>query len=145
MNTVEIVSMTKNDIPQVADIVVNTFSKAPLNESLNVKNMVKHLSEEFSAEYSFVAKENDVIIGALVGNVYPGDEKPTYHIDMLVVEETKRDHGIGDQLFSKAQETAKFHNIHLLDLDANPKLRSFNWYKRLGFSESGWVDLEKTI
>jgi predicted N-acetyltransferase YhbS len=143
MITIE--KMQFEDIPAVSPIFIDAFNNSPAHETWTEKTSIAHLKETYQENLSFVVKENDSIVGALIARSVTFDTGLTCYIDALIVKADKRGKGYGKLLIEKVMETAKANSMTSIQLEAHAKLPSFEWYKKQGFEESGWVDLLKTL
>src|SRR5260221_11084123 len=141
-----IVDMLNDDIQVVSSLYVEVFNNnLPIPENWTTETAAARIKKTFESGFSFIAKDNDSIIGALIGYKSIFDTGEIYDIDTLIVRKDYSHKGIGKKLFEEAIQVAKAHKITNIHLLAHAQLESFQWYKKLGFKESGWVELVKTL
>jgi len=64
-------SMTKNDLPAAAAaaaLFVDTFNNSSIHEQWTETTSMSCLQEVFQEQFSFIAKENNIPVGALIGH-----------------------------------------------------------------------------
>jgi ribosomal protein S18 acetylase RimI-like enzyme len=135
--------MQKDDFAEVAEVFRTTFNG--LREDWSRESALGHVEQNFFGDAHWVAKENEKIIGFLIGIVLVREAGPELFIDSIAVLPEHQAQGVGAKLWQKAEEFTKQNNFKAIRLQANPALPSYAWYQKMGFSESGWVELFKKI
>jgi L-amino acid N-acyltransferase YncA len=143
MITIE--EMQFKDLPVVSSIFIDSFNNSPVHEKWTPESSIIFLKEHYKKGLCFVAKENSIIIGAMIGHTATLDQGVMYYVDAIFMNSDRKNNGFGEQLLNKVTEFAKENKITSIQLIANAKLQSYSWYKRLGFEESGWIELVKTL
>ena len=54
-------------------------------------------------------------------------------------------HGIAKTLWNSLIELTKNQDLRTIKIIADPKSVAYQWYMKLGFEETGWVELSKEI
>lgn len=135
--------MEKQDFPEVVRIFIATFCSPEFGEHWTKKTALEHIEENYHPDYSFVARGGSKIVGILVAQPMGGEHGQELFIDTFVVEKEKRGRGIGKQLWEKAVSSARTTSLAGISLLASPKHRSYKWYGKQGFEDTGWVLLHK--
>ncbi|MEK7500411.1 MAG: GNAT family N-acetyltransferase [Patescibacteria group bacterium] len=133
--------MSRDQLDEVAELFFVTFTR--VGEEWTHENARKHVDESFFGECHFVAKEKNKIIGMLLAFPLTKVAGTELFIDTIAVSPDYQKMGIGTMLINKAFEYAKLRGFVAVSLQANKKLQSYNWYKSLGLSETGWIELIK--
>jgi len=133
--------MSRKQLDEVVDLFFNTFTQ--VGEEWNRENAKKHIEESFFGECHFVAKEKNKIIGVLLAFPLTKVAGTELFIDTIAVRPDYQKMGIGTMLINKAFEYVRLHGFVAVSLQANKKLQSYHWYKSLGLSETGWIELIK--
>jgi len=133
----------KNQIDIASKIYLELFNS--FGEKWTLSNSKKYLSEIYNSTYSYSAISNGKMIGFLCGVPVTTEEYSWLFIDAIVVNNEYQQHGIGKLLWEKAIADAKIAGISGVRLFANPKYSSYSWYKKMGLSESGWVEMKKLL
>lgn len=87
--------------------------------------------------------DKDVCLGAVFCRVDPYYNSKMLWIDSIQVKPEYRKHGVADLLLKELVKLIKednFLGIHFI-ADGRQEF-PMNWYKKLGFKESGWVEFE---
>ena len=143
MSNVRIEKMKESDLEEVAKIFCTVFNEE--GENWTEESSKSHVVQNYFGEAHFVAKENNNIIGMIMGIPLTRELGTEILIDSLVVLREYRGKGIGKKLFSKILEYAKKEKYKGVRFLANPEFNSFKWYKKMKYKESGWVELFKEI
>lgn len=90
--------------------------------------------------------DNDNFLGSIFSDTCPYYKGECLFIDSIQVSESARNQGVAKLLFKYTAEQAKLDNlngIHLLadDRKTFPK----EWYQKMGFKKTGWVEFESNI
>lgn len=133
--------MKKEHITEVSNLFYETFSA--VGESWTLEHAQKHITESFFGECHYIAKDRNKIVGVLLAFPLTKVAGTELFIDTIAVHPNFQKKGIGTKLINTAFAYAKKHNLVAVSLAANAKLHSFKWYKSLGLSPTGWVELIK--
>lgn len=133
--------MQQNDISDVSKIYCNVFNE--LGESWSLETAVSHVSDAFDKDTCWVALMNNDIKGFLISSILPWDKGDVLFVDTIAVDRDFRKIGIGNLLWNEADKFVQENSLKGIRLLADPKLISFDWYKRNGFKKSGWIELYK--
>lgn len=94
-------------------------------------------------EYCFTAlNEKKEILGAVFCKIGPYSNGYMLIIESLQVKKDFRKIGVGKKLMEKVINSARAANISRVGM-LTPKKNNFplTWYKKLGFKETGWIEL----
>ncbi|MBR2787377.1 MAG: GNAT family N-acetyltransferase [Clostridia bacterium] len=78
--------------------------------------------------FSFVARENDKIVGILTGYSYYGE----MHIDNVFILDNYRNKGIGSKLIQKVEERSRNEHLQNINL-CTYEFQAPEFYKKCGF------------
>ncbi|BAW31102.1 MAG TPA: GNAT family N-acetyltransferase [Methanothermobacter sp.] len=99
------------------------------------RNSIYHLFTKFFSNTSFIAEENQRIIGFLLGFVSQDNPKEAY-IHLLCVHPRSRRNGIASKLLEKFINKVKKVNVKKISLITKPiNKRAISFYKKHGFRE----------
>lgn len=92
------------------------------------------------ADYScyFIAKVDDQIVGFIAAHKKANE----LFLDAIGVLPEFMGRGIGKALWQAAMDYCKDNNLAEIKMIADPKSTAYKWYKRLGFNQTGWVELQ---
>lgn len=133
--SIKIEKFNKKEIKQISYVMKEAFNSVDQNWS--DQEGLEYIEEYFNKSANFVAKENDKIVGFIVA------DKHSDHlfIDAIGVLPSEMNKGIAKSLWNKILEYCKKENITEIKMIADPKSIAYQWYKKLQFKETGWVEL----
>lgn len=143
MNEPVIEIMKKEDIDEVANVYMKVFNLVGEHWTLEIAR--KHIESNFVGDCHFVAKIEDKIVGLIMGSPLAFERGFSLYVDAVAVLPDYQNDGIGSHLWEKMESYAKNNDYNTISLLANPKLKSFDWYKEMGYEESGWIEVSKKI
>lgn len=142
---IRILKGTQADIPQVLELIkeLALYEKAPDAVNTSVNQMIEDGFSSNPAYQFFVAKENDIVVGIAVYFIkYSTWKGKGIYLDDIVVQEKKRNKGIGKKLFDAVIEECRFQKckqLHWQVLDWNEP--AINFYKKYNAEfDSGWIN-----
>jgi len=135
----KIVSFQEQHIPEMTKIFMALWPGWSTEAAK--KNLEVHLG--YSPEYCFVVLDDtETCIGGIFCFVIPLKQGSAVYISFLGVDEKYRSKGIAKKLFQEVFEIAKENNIHYIDLLVHDKNEVvIEWYKRLGFRDTGYREM----
>ncbi len=139
----EFSKMTEYDIKDVAHVFMTSFNH--VGEQWTFETALAHVSQNFFGNAHWVAKENDKIVGFIMGIILTREHGTELFIDSVAVLPEYRGRRVGSGLWSLAEQYVSEQKLHGIRLLANQTLKSFEWYTQMGFTKSGWVELEKSL
>ena len=99
------------------------------------RNSIYHLFTKFFSSTSFVAEEDQRIIGFLLGFISQDNPEEAY-IHLLCVHPRFRRDGIASKLLKEFIETVKMKNIKRISLITKPiNKRAISFYRKHGFKD----------
>lgn len=122
----EIVKMTYDHTPAVAEIEKQCFSKPWSKQALD--DTVENPGAVF-----LVAMENGLIAGYGGMHFVLGE----FYIDNIAVDKSKRNKGIGTAIIEALENCARKKGGEFITLEVRTSNKAANLYKRLGFEQEG--------
>ncbi|PIY16967.1 hypothetical protein CO112_01940 [Candidatus Dojkabacteria bacterium CG_4_9_14_3_um_filter_150_Dojkabacteria_WS6_41_13] len=98
---------------------------------------IKYVERIAKYACSYVA----ILEGAAVGIIAADIKDDHLFVDAIGVSPKHMKEGIATLLWNQAKSFAKQSNISIIKMIADPKSLAYSWYEKLGFSETGWVEL----
>lgn len=129
----------EKDQEQIVMVFMDTFNSA--GENWSEENARKHIREAPIEGCNYVAEVDGKMIGILLAFPLTKVNGTELFIDILAVRPEYQNQGIGKELWKIGEQYIKDHGLVGICLQANPKLKSFVWYKRMGLKQSGWTEL----
>lgn len=125
----------KKDINQIANVMREAFNS--INQEWSESESLEYIKEYFNKSANFVVKENQNILGFVIA------DKHSDHlfIDTIGVLPSEMNKGLAKILWNKIIEYCKQEHIKEIKMIADPKSIAYQWYKKLQFNETGWVEL----
>lgn len=142
-NLVKIELMTEEHLDNVAKVFMTTFNA--VGENWSYENARQNISENFFDDVHFVAKIDDKIVGFLMGIPLTREKGLEFFLSSIAILPKYQYQGIGKLLWEKMLSVAKEKKYVGIRLLTNPHLESYNWYKEMGFTESGWIEVFKEL
>lgn len=139
MSNFLIEKMVDADLEEVSQIFVEAFNHE--GESWGQKTAQNHVKENFFGEAHFVAKLDGEIVGFVIAFPLTRETGLELFIDSIAVLPEHQHKGIGKALWEKLMEHVDEQNFSAVRLLSNEHLSAYRWYKKMGFRESGWVEL----
>lgn len=143
MDDIQIELMTKDDLSEVAQVLMIVFNNLGENWTLEIAHT--HVESNFFGDCHFVARNKDKIVGFIIGFPLIFEKGLSMFVDIIAVLPDYQKMGIGKMLWEKMTDVAKENNYDAIRLLSNPSLESFEWYKEMGYKESGWVEVYKKL
>ena len=135
MDNIRIEKLDKKDLESTASVMRSAF--ASVGQKWNREDSITYIQDHLEDACIYVAKENNVLVGFLVA------DKHTDHlfIDAIGVVPVAMGKGIAKALWNQAVEYCREKHIPQAKMIADPQSQAYQWYKRLGFEETGWVEM----
>lgn len=126
--------VTKLNLEEIIIPFIATFNQAPWNDQWTPETARLSLNElvETPNFYGWMAVENGVCKGALLGHVHHFSAGKTYYMDELFVVQEETRKGIGSALYdamTEQMQKIKCSGIFLTTLHNSP---AFNFYQHQG-------------
>lgn len=142
-DSVAIRLMKTEDLERVAEIFLAAFNG--VGEHWSRETALQHICESFFDQFHYVAMSDREIVGFILAIPLIREKGKELFIDTIAVLPEFQNKGIGKMLWEKITVEAKNNNLVGIRLLSNPHLASFNWYKKIGFKESGWIEVFNKI
>lgn len=140
---IKIELMREEQLDTIASVFLSAFNN--IEEEWTFETARKNVEEGFFGDCHFVALIDEKIVGFILAIPLTRE----FGIELLVtsigVLPEYQNKGIGQQLWDKMESYGKERKFTAIRLLTNPHFKSFNWYKKMGFKESGWVEAFKKI
>lgn len=133
----------KEDLKEVAKIMMVESAKKPYNEKYNLKRATKESKEFFKNEIYVAVNENEVI-GFIAAHVISSDKKKGY-IDELWLKAAYQGKGAGKMLVKSVEEKYKKEGISGIRLSTIKKAKSYGFYNKLKYKDAALVYMEKKL
>ncbi|MDD3647918.1 MAG: GNAT family N-acetyltransferase [Candidatus Dojkabacteria bacterium] len=139
MTEIKVREMTIEDIPETVEVFQKAFNS--IGQGWSVEGSRAYVEEHQKCTCKLVAEIKSQIVGFIIGD----KDVDTLFVHSIGVNPENMQQGIGKALWDAAQKQAKEKGLNELRLIADPKSIAYAWYKRLGFTETGWVEMGKQI
>ncbi len=143
MNKITIEIMKKEDLHEVATVFMKVFNQVGEHWTLEIAK--EHIESNFFGDCHFVALSKDRIIGLIIGLPLIFERGNSLFVDAIAVLPEYQHEGVGTLLWKKMEQYADKNAFNTIRLLTNPKLKSFDWYKNMGYEKSGWVEVFKKL
>ncbi len=144
MNNVVIDLMDEKDLDEVAKVFVEVFNDAGENWTIDIAQ--EHVEKNFFGDCHFVARIEGEIVGFVIAMPLIFERGLSMFVDAVGVLPKYQRKGIGTLLWKKmnvhVEAIGEYDAIRLL---THPDFRSFEWYKKMGYEKSGWVEVFKKV
>ena len=132
---VTISRISEGDVAETAVVMKNAFNF--VDQGWGDEDSLKNVKMISGYDFSIKAVHMGVIVGFLAS--YLKDDH--LYIDEIAVDPKYMGKGVAKKLWKEALEYAKKNKVDWIKLIADPKSVAYKWYKKLGLTESGWVEL----
>lgn len=134
------------DYQKAADIFHEVFGPDGCGETWTEETSLAHIKENaFAAQFNFCVEKEGKMIGIIIAFPMIRDDATDLFIDAIAVKSNEQGNGIGKMLWEKTEQAAKENKLKHVRLLGNPHLPSFQWYKKMNFQETGWIELAKSL
>lgn len=128
----------KEDIEELVDIYINTFSKEPWYDEFNDRNLVvkffnNHLNNNYFIGYILLLDNN--IIGMSLGMKKPWENGMEYYIDQFLINYEYQNKGYGKYFLKEIENDLKKLKINGILLNTERDFLSYDFYIKNGFSD----------
>jgi len=126
---------TKNDVEEIAKLMLEEFSKPPFNEKTTINSVIKSLNFYFKIGKVFVAMEDKKIVGIVVFKVEQWWEGPVILIEDLAVKEDFKKQGTGKSLTDAVESYGKKIRAKAVSFATNSKSSAVKFYIKHGYKK----------
>lgn len=146
MSTISIRNMTTEDQQECGELFLQIFGPNGCGESWTLETSIAHIQEgSFDTEFCFVAESEGKIIGLVTAFPTSRESGKDLYIETIGVISSRQGEHIGSDLYAKVTELAQQKGFQHVRLLANAQFLSYEWYKKMGMQESGWVEMVKPL
>lgn len=130
----KIQACTKQELEDCASLLAEVYNTTPYHETWNVASARSYLARfhGIEPEGCYVAKNNQLIVGAVFSYSYPWHDSEMIYIQELFVSSAFRRQGVAKSLIN-AVSNRKNEPIWLV---ANQQTKANDFYHSLGFSKN---------
>jgi len=142
----KILKATKKDLKELSKVYSEVYSEKPYNEKWSEKNAYLKIKEYFENGIIFIAKEENKIVGGIIGHLVIWDKYQNAFGDEFFVLKEFRGKGIGKKLAVTLENYFRKKKAKYFSMNANPKSLAYKMYLKSGFHKSkNFVCLEKRL
>ena len=136
----------KKDLKEVAELMINEYSKPPFKENEPIKNVLKSLKFYYNKAKINIAEEDKKIIGVVVFQIEQWWEGQVIIIQDLAVNEKFQKKGVGKSLMKFVERYALNKNVKRIYFGTNKKSSAIKFYKKLGYKiVKGKISMSKKL
>lgn len=123
------------------------FHKAfnSVGEKWTLDTAIKRIKQYYNPDSCWVAVIDSKIVGVLTSKIDNVVDHQELYIDIIAVDPELHQKGTGKKLLETAEIYSKSNGLEYIWLTANPKLFSYDWYIKSGFTESSWKAITKKL
>ena len=125
---------TTRDVKEIAELMLEKFSKFPFNEKTTIHSVIKSLDFYLKMGKAFVATVDKEIVGVVVFKIEQWWEGPVILIEDLAVKKNYKKKGIGKELTDKVENYAKKIKARAILLTTHRKSSAVTFYKKQGYN-----------
>lgn len=141
MEDISVRKFGESDLKEIIEVFKKTFRN--IGEDWSDSSSLQHVKENINDNYCYLAEVNGNVVGMMLASIQTRVKGPELFIDTFAVLPEYQKKGIGQKLMDISHKIVKDEGLVGISLLANPELESFDWYKKEGMKESGWVELYK--
>lgn len=134
-NEILVLKMEEVDIEETAKVSTEAFNF--VNQGWTEEESLEYIKRVFSFDCNYVAKEKERVVGFIVSQ----SREDHVYIEALAVHPQYMNKGIGKLLLNKVLTIGKENGFKQFKMTADPKSIAYSWYSKIGFKETGWVEL----
>ena len=136
-----------NEIKRGLDLFIEVMAEAPYFEKWSKEDTEKRLQSSFSKakDFAFFAEENSKVIGLIFCSTYIWDDGIHVFVEDLYIDKEFRGKNVGVKLVEKLEETAREKRIVMIDLFVHTKSKAFDFWKKMNYLQTEFVQMQKKI
>jgi ribosomal protein S18 acetylase RimI-like enzyme len=134
-NEILVLKLEEGDITETAQVSTTAFNF--VNQGCTEKESLEYIKRVFLFDFNYVAKENGEILGFIIAQ----SREDHIYIDAIAVHPNNMNRGIGKLLLNNVLKLGKEKGFKFFKMTADPKSIAYSWYSKIGFKETGWVEL----
>ncbi|PIT86932.1 MAG: hypothetical protein COU33_00490 [Candidatus Magasanikbacteria bacterium CG10_big_fil_rev_8_21_14_0_10_43_6] len=143
----KIENFSEEFLEEMAELFVEVYSKP--GYEWNIDTAKSHLEQyyKFFPDFNLMAlSDTGEIMGAIFCSIDPQYTSNVLFIDSLQVKDTFRKQQVGKKLFAVVANKAKEQGFSGIQLLADERFDfPKNWYEKLGFKKTNWVEYESSL
>ncbi len=133
----------KEDLKEIADILMVESAKKPYNEKFSPGSALKDVLELFKYDlYAVIYEEK--IIGFIASHIINSDKKKAY-IDELWIKYNYQENGAGKILVKFIEDMYKKKGISCIRLTTKKNAKAYGFYNKLKYKDADLVYMEKKL
>ncbi|MBU2100637.1 GNAT family N-acetyltransferase [Candidatus Micrarchaeota archaeon] len=135
------------DVKRGVNLFVEVMGESPYFENWSKEDAEKRLMHSFSKakDFAFFAEENGKAIGLLFCATYIWDDGIHVFVEDLYVDKEFRGKGAAKNLVEALEKTAKEKGIVVIDLFAHTQAKAFDFWKKMGYKQTHFVQMQKKL
>jgi len=137
----------ESDVKRGLDLFIEVMAEPPYFEKWKKEDAEKRIQHFFSKakDFAFFAEENNKVVGLIFCSTYFWDDGIHVFVEDLCVDKEFRGTGAGQKLVLELEKTAKEKNIAMIDLFAHTKAKAFDFWKKMNYIQTDFVQMKKKI
>lgn len=139
----EIQNLKEEDIPNAAEVFYKAFNC--VGEKWDMHTAVNRIKQYYNFDSSWACIADSKIVGVLTSKIDNVVDHQQLYIDIVAVDPKLQKRGIGEKLIKTAENYAKAIGLNYMWLTASQRLFSYDWYIKMGFTETSWKVITKKI
>ena len=133
----------KEDLKEVAKILMKESVKKPYNEKFSPNSAKKDVLEFFKYDL-YVATDGEKIIGFIASHIVNSDKKKAY-IDELWIRYDYQGNGVGKMLVKFIENMYKKKSLSVMRLTTKKNAKAYGFYKKLKYKDADLVYMERKL
>jgi GNAT superfamily N-acetyltransferase len=134
----KIVKLSEDRIKEAAELYITVFSNEPWNDEFESYEEVENFIKVFMSSdtyLSFLALENDEVIGICLGLKKPWIKGMEYYIDEFCIKSDLQGKGYGSQFLSAIEKEINLLGMYNMILNTEKGFASETFYIKNGFRQ----------
>lgn len=129
----------QKDSEEIALVMREAFNY--VNQGWSKEESETYIQEYFDHSCNWIARDENKIVGFIIAN----KQVTSLFVDAIGVLPSEMGKGIAKMLWEKTEQYAKEQNLEDIKMIADPESSAYQWYMKLGFEETGWVEIIRKI
>jgi ribosomal protein S18 acetylase RimI-like enzyme len=143
--SIKITKAKRRDLAEISRILREEYGKHPYHETWTKKTALARIKDFFKWHETYVAKENNEILGFVITEMFMWGDKERGMIDELVISSSHQSKGVGTKLMNYAEVALKREGAKNIVLSAHKKAKALDFYKKRGYKIADYVEMEKDL
>jgi aminoglycoside 6'-N-acetyltransferase I len=133
------------DIDAIIEIYREAYSDEPYNEKWPCDVLSKKIKEMLSWMKCYLLVDGEEIVGGIFYFYFDWWNGKKSYVEDFFVAKKFQGKGYGTFLFRKVERLMIEDGIINIELDVNKDANAINLYKKLGYSNSNYIKMEKQL